>query len=318
MPDGALSRHADWARRWVPFALGLVAIGMATKSETPVDHPFGNANSRDEPGAMQAARAMEAGRGRSALAPWAIPWRGWKDILWRTYAQILEDRLFSLAGGVVFYAILALFPAVTAVVSLFGLFSKGSAISDTLSAVATIIPGDAVGIINDQVIRVAATSGAKLSFGFVLGIAFALWSANAGTKAVMDALNVVYEETEKRGLIKLNVVSLGFTAGAIVAVLLALGFVVLFPVALAGIGLGTFTRRSSVSSAGRHSSFSSWPGSGPTGTDPAGGSRDGSGSASGASLQACYGCSDRFCSPGICPVSLTITPPTGPLEPSSE
>jgi len=60
MPDGALSRHADWARRWVPFALGLVAIGMATKSETPVDHPFGNANSRDEPGAMQAARAALA------------------------------------------------------------------------------------------------------------------------------------------------------------------------------------------------------------------------------------------------------------------
>ncbi|HEY7246789.1 MAG TPA: YihY/virulence factor BrkB family protein [Xanthobacteraceae bacterium] len=207
---------------------------------------FGSRRSTDEPLRRHHERAREPERGRNATAPWRIPRRGWKDILWRTYQQINEDRLLAVAAGVVFYGLLALFPGITALVSLYGLFATPSTINDHLSSLAGMLPGDAFQILQDQVSRLAAKGGAKLSFGFVFGLGFALWSANSGMKAIMDALNVVYEEKEKRGFIKLNLVSLGFTLAAIASVLLAIGAVVVLPlvlnyVGLAGVG-GTLLR----------------------------------------------------------------------------
>jgi virulence factor BrkB len=85
--------------------------------------------------------------------------------------------------------------------------------------------------------RIAAKSEGKLTFGFLLGLAIALWSANAGMKAIFDALNLIYDEDEKRGLIWLNVVSLFFTICAIAGAGLAIALVVVFPVLLAAFGL---------------------------------------------------------------------------------
>jgi membrane protein len=143
-----------------------------------------------------------------------------------TYQQMGEDRLLAVAAGVVFYALLALFPALTALVSLYGLFAKAATINDHLSMAAGILPGGAVDIIREQITRLVSKGDAKLGFGFIIGLGIALWSANAGMKAIMDALNVVYEEKEKRSFIKLNLVSLAFTLAAIASMLLALGAVV--------------------------------------------------------------------------------------------
>ena len=82
----------------------------------------------------------EGGHGRHADKPWQIPSRGWKDILWRTYEQIGEDRLLAVAAGVVFYGLLAVFPAIAALVSLYGLFASPSAIGEHLSITAGILP----------------------------------------------------------------------------------------------------------------------------------------------------------------------------------
>ncbi len=196
---------------------------------------FGTSRSSDEP-TVQHARAHEPDRGRHAETPWQVPWKGWKDILWRTYQQIVENRLLAVAAGVVFYGLLAVFPAVTALVSLYGLFSP-AAIGDHLSFAAGILPQGAVDILREQIGHLASGSGAKLGFGFIFGLVVALWTANAGMKAILDALNVVYEEKEKRGFIKLTLVSLAFTLAAIGSVLLALGAVVVLPVALNYIGL---------------------------------------------------------------------------------
>jgi membrane protein len=195
--------------------------------------------STDEPRDLQHERAREQGRGRQATAPWKIPRTGWRDILWRTYQQISEDRLLAVAAGVVFYGLLALFPAITAVVSLYGLFAKASTINEHLSLVAGFLPGAGVDLVQEQVNRLVAKGDAKLGFGFIFGLGLALWSANAGMKAIMDALNVVYEEKEKRGFIKLNLVSLAFTVAAIAAVLLAIGAVVVLPLVLGYIGLAS-------------------------------------------------------------------------------
>jgi len=105
-------------------AAGASHEGPDPDDGRPATGAFGTTRSTDEPRGVQHDRARESDRGREATAPWQIPWAGWKDIFWRTYDQIGEDRLLAVAAGVVFYGLLALFPAVTAFVSLYGLFAK--------------------------------------------------------------------------------------------------------------------------------------------------------------------------------------------------
>ena len=183
-------------------------------------------------------RLQERGRGREASAPWDIPRRGWKDILWRLYAKINDNRLLAVAAGVVFYEILALFPALTALVSVYGFFADASNIDQQVSALSGVLPGGAVDILHEEIKRLAAVHNSGLSFGFAFGLLFALWSANSGMKAIIDALNVAYEEKEKRSFIRLNLISLVMTLVAMVSLMLMLGAVVAAPIILAHIGLG--------------------------------------------------------------------------------
>jgi membrane protein len=202
-------------------------------------HAFRPERSGEEPRHEQIKRACEPARGRRARAPWQMPLTGWKDILWRTYGRISDDRLLAVSAGVVFYGLLALFPAVTALVSLYGLFASPTSINEHLSMATGLLPSSAFDIFREQVNRIAQSGSTNLSLGFIFGLGLALWSANAGMKAIFDALNVVYNEKEKRGLIRLNLVSLAFTICGIAAVLVAIGGVVMLPLLLGRVGLGS-------------------------------------------------------------------------------
>ncbi len=193
----------------------------------------------DQPIAAQLNRAKEQGRGRHAVVPWQIPWRGWKDILWRVYASINDNRLLAVAAGVVFYSLLAIFPAIAAFVSLYGLIADASTIDSHLSLVSGVLPAGAVDILHEQVTRLTAKGDAKLGLGFVTGLAIALWSANAGMKAIIDALNVVYDEKEKRSFVKLNLLSLLFTLIAMVSLMGSLAAVVIAPIVFSAVGLSS-------------------------------------------------------------------------------
>ena len=177
---------------------------------------------------------------RSPLAPnqWQISRDGWKDILYRTYQQINEDRLLATAAGVVFYGLLAIFPAITALVSSYGLFADPSTIAGNLEHLALMLPEGSFSIVQDQIGRVLAKETTTLGLTFALGLLIAIWSANAGMKAVFDALNVVYEEDERRGFIRLNLTSLAFTIAALAAILAMIGGVIVVPLALQRLGLG--------------------------------------------------------------------------------
>ncbi|MBW7974340.1 YihY/virulence factor BrkB family protein [Bradyrhizobium sp. BR 10289] len=203
-------------------------------SGPPQDHRKGEANSPETPPARAAA---QPGHGRRARSPFEIPWKGWKDIFWRTYQRIDEDRLLATAGGVVFFGLLAIFPAVTALVSSYGLFADPKTISDNLQTLATMLPEGSFQIVEDQVARVVSNGNTTLGATFLFGLVLAIWSANAGVKSIFDALNVAYEEREKRSFIKLNMVSLAFTVGGIVALLVMVGVVVAFPLALNRLGM---------------------------------------------------------------------------------
>src|SRR3954468_8032145 len=208
-----------------------------TEREPKSAKPPGADRPSDEPYSQQVARTMQPGRGRSVKTPTHIPLRGWKDILWRTYEDISSHRLLMIAAGVVFYAMLAVVPAITALVSIYGLFAKASTINEHLSFIASVMPGTAYELIRDQITRIAGNNDGKLTFAFIFGLGLALWSANAGMKSIFDALNVVYDEDEKRGFIKLNAISLAFTLGAVLALLTAVGAVVALPLVLQYLGL---------------------------------------------------------------------------------
>jgi len=227
---------------------GLLLIAATTILILTAQRYFqGNTPRRSDPRLANSAsmrhgdlvpEASQPGHGRLASSPLQIPWAGWKDILWRTYEQIDEDRLLAIAAGVVFFGLLAVFPAITALVSCYGLFANPSTISANLQTLALMLPEGSFQIVQDQIARVLAKGNTELGATFLFGLALAIWSANAGVKAIIDALNVVYDEREKRSFVQLNLVSLAFTTGGIAALLLMVGAVVAFPLVLDHLGLG--------------------------------------------------------------------------------
>jgi membrane protein len=162
-------------------------------------------------------------------------WPWWRAVLIETYQAMSQDRLLAVAAGVVFYALLAIFPAITAFVSFYGLFANAGAVQDHLSVLANFMPSGALTIVHEQIERIASKPSG-LSVGFAAGVLIALWSANAGVKAMMDALNVIMRQDERRGFVRLNLLSLSFTLGAIVFVMLAVGAVVAFPLVMSAFG----------------------------------------------------------------------------------
>jgi membrane protein len=147
--------------------------------------------------------------------------------------------LLSIAGGVSFFALLAIFPAITALVSAYGLFFSPSTITNNLSLMSDVVPENVLSIIREQATHIASNSGGALSTGIAIGILASLWSAMSGVKAMIDALNVIYEQKEKRSLIKLNLVALAFTLAGFATFLLAIAAIAVVPLVLSLVGLGS-------------------------------------------------------------------------------
>lgn len=181
---------------------------------------------------------FERGRGRRADNPTEIPAKGWLDIAWRTQRSFMENRLMLVAAGVTFYALLATFPAITALISVYGLFTDPTDVAEHLDLLAGFLPAGAMQVVGQQMDQVASHGGGALSLGLVFGIGLALWSANAGMKNLFNALNIVYQEKEARGFIILTATTLGFTFAMLAFMGVALGLIVILPIALNWIGLG--------------------------------------------------------------------------------
>jgi membrane protein len=162
-------------------------------------------------------------------------------VLWDTYQEVTRDRVLLVAAGITFYGLLALFPALTALVSIAAFFIDPTRVVNHLQSFSNILPEGALGIIGGQMERIIGQPKNTLSLAFLMGLAVALWSANRGVKAIFDGLNVVYDEREDRSFLRLTLVSFLFTLGAIATIILALGAIVVVPVILAFIGLEGIT-----------------------------------------------------------------------------
>ena len=122
---------------------------------------------------------------------------------------------------------------------MYGLFADPGTLRDQLNNLAGAVPGGAIDVIGDQVSRISQHGHSSLGVALIISLLISLWSANSGMKAVFDALNVVYNVEERRSFIKLNAISLMFTLAGIAFMLLAIGSVVLIPILLKSLSLGS-------------------------------------------------------------------------------
>ncbi len=168
--------------------------------------------------------------------------RDWMRILRQLREDLSKRRILAIAAGVTFYSLLAIFPAIAALVALYGLVADPVTIARNLDGVSTFVPGGAIDVIRDEINRIAAQSSGTKGVTVIVGLAASLWSANGGVKALLDALNVVHGVEEKRGFVELNAISLAFVVGGILFVLLAIGAMVALPALLNQLGLEHQTR----------------------------------------------------------------------------
>jgi len=178
-------------------------------------------------------RVGDGGRGRTAATPREIPARGWKEIALRVKDELKRDQVPLLSAGVAFYALLSLFPAIIAAVSIYGLVADPQTVRDQLDRLSSMLSPETSRLLGHQITQITGGAGGALSAALAVGILTALWSASSGMKALITGVNVAYDEVESRKFLKLRGLALLLTLGAMVLVAVALGLIVGLP-AVAG------------------------------------------------------------------------------------
>lgn len=193
----------------------------------------------------------ESSRGRKASSPRRIPRPGWRDILIRTKDETIADNLGLVAAGVAFYFFLAVFPAMAAFISLYGLMLDTSDAVKQLQSFFSLLPSDASNVLLDQVRTITGQSGVTLGASAIASLFIAFWSSMKGVLAMITSLNIVYEEEEQRGVIRLRLIALLMTIGAVVFVSVSLASLTIIPLIMRLLNLSELVQLSF--------SFLRWP-----------------------------------------------------------
>jgi len=192
---------------------------------------------------VEASRARDAKPNRPRWlaevheTPTSIPLSGWRRAAVRSLRKFGQDRIPAAAAGVTYFTLLALFPAISGFVSLYGLIANVSDVRREVVALSGILPSGAISVVSDELTRLTSTDHAGLGVAFFVSLAVSIWSANAGVKSVIDGLNVAYETKEHRGFISLTLTSLAFTTIGILVSVLGLALVVGAPAGMEALGL---------------------------------------------------------------------------------
>ena len=242
MADGSPRPILSWLKsrpyHLAPWIVLLAAAPLVlprkksseTLGEEHIEAPPGLSEDRAMPPAQ--FDEAEPKRGRAARHPGHIPLLGWRDIVWRTWREITVDKLPAVAGGVTFYTLLALFPAIGAFVSLYGLFADVRTVEAQLRDMAGVFPASVVQIVGEQMLRLASQGQAKLGVAFAFSLLLSIWSANASMRALFDGLNVAYDEEEKRHLVPRTLQSYVFTLCSLLYAAAASGVLIVTPILL--------------------------------------------------------------------------------------
>ncbi len=177
-------------------------------------------------------------KGHNADKPGEIPASGWKEIGSRVISQIKADHVQIVSAGVAFYFFMALFPTLVAALSIYGLVSNPADIESHISALSGFLPGEATGMIDNFIKPIVSKPDQTLGWGLVFSILLSIWSANQGTSALFEGMNIAYNEQDDRSFFKRTGITLLFTICGIILGLLSIVIIVLFPAFIDKINLG--------------------------------------------------------------------------------
>jgi membrane protein len=177
-------------------------------------------------------------RGRSATSPHQIPMPGWKDILVRSWEEVSANNIFLVSGGVTYAVLLALFPALAALVSIYGLLLNPAQVEQQVAALSHILPQESTQMIGDELHKLVTAPSGSLSISAGVALLLALWSASRGMSGLITALDIAYDEKETRGFFKLNFIAIGLTVAMLIGGTVIIALVGVLPAAIQFIGLG--------------------------------------------------------------------------------
>jgi membrane protein len=187
-------------------------------------------------GATAGHRQYERNRGRDATDPRDVPVRGWKDVAVRTWRQAKLDNVALLGAGVAFFALLALVPMLVALVSSYGLVADPADIQRNVDDTLAAAPTEVRDLVESQLQSIVESEPGGLRLGAILGLVVALWSASAGMKHLISAVNQAYGEVDDRGFVRLRGLALALTVGGIVVLAVSAALLVVLPATLDSAG----------------------------------------------------------------------------------
>lgn len=168
-------------------------------------------------------------RGRQAKSPTQIPAKGWKDTLMRVKEEIKHDRLSMVSAAMAYYALFAFVPALTSVVLIYAWVSDPGEIAGHIAQLKQFLPAEMMDTVNEQLQGLASKASSKLGLGAIFSLLLSGWAASKGTKAFIEAMNIIYEEEDQRGFFKLNALAIGLALLGSVLAILAIGVIVGIP-----------------------------------------------------------------------------------------
>ncbi|WP_300437761.1 YihY/virulence factor BrkB family protein [Christiangramia sp.] len=188
---------------------------------------------------MGKKKAKSDYRGQDAQWPHQIPFKGWIDIGKRVFKEMQADHVQIVSAGVAFYFFLSIFPTIVVAISIYSLVLEPAQIQEQLSRLTLILPQQAYGMITDILNPVINQDREEIGWGLAISILVSIWSANKGTSALFQGINIAYDEIDTRGLIKKNLITLLFTLAGVVIGLISLLIVIFFPLLVKNIGLNS-------------------------------------------------------------------------------
>jgi membrane protein len=198
----------------------------------------GNRPGADTTGGTRSVPSEARLPGVHAEKPTQIPAKGWVQIVKRAWAENKADNMPIIGAGVAFFAFLALFPALIATISLYGLVASPETVSRQIQSLSDQLPREAQTLLSQQLTNITENSGGALTVSLIISILAALWSASGGTGNLITAVNLAYDEVETRGFVKRKALAFGLTLGAIVFVLITIALIAVVPVVLDALPLG--------------------------------------------------------------------------------
>jgi len=180
----------------------------------------------------------QPGRGRSATHPGQIPAPGWKDVLLRAWRAVSDNNIFLVSGGVTYAILLALFPGLAALVSIYGLVLDPAQIEKQVASLSGILPAETQRMIAEELHNLVTASSKTLGVSAAISLVLALWTASRGMSGLITALNIAYDQKETRGFLKFNLMAIGLTLLMLAGGLVVIALVAVLPVVIQFIGLG--------------------------------------------------------------------------------